>query len=201
MFYSLRGAYPSSLPFRIRLSNGQTRTDPITFTAEEIADAGYVSVEYPPTPASNQVLEWDSVNLAWKLRSKTEQELQTERAQTQAQINQIRDQRVAQGFLFQGNMFDSREEDQKRIAGATQLAFMAIMSGAQPGDYTWAGEGTFQWIAQDNTLVNMDAQTVVEFGRIAAAWERAHVFAARSLKDMEVIPENYSDDIWWPSAV
>lgn len=199
MLYSYQGAYPKSIPFRIKLSNSLTRTDPTTFTAEEITDAGYVSVETPPTPGTDQVLEWDSVNVAWVLRSKTEQELQSEREQTQSQINQIRDQRVAQGFLFQGNMFDSREEDQKRIAGATQLAFMAIMSGAQPGDYTWAGGGNFQWIAQDNSLVNMDAQTMVEFGRTAAAWERAHVFAARTLKDMVPIPENYSDDVWWPT--
>ena len=40
--YSLRQQRPAPLPFRIRLSNGFTRTEPASFTAEEIADAGYV---------------------------------------------------------------------------------------------------------------------------------------------------------------
>lgn len=44
--YSLNGAYPiTTLPYRIRLSDGSTRTDPSTFTDEEIADAGYSIVE------------------------------------------------------------------------------------------------------------------------------------------------------------
>ena len=42
MLYSLRQQRPAPLPFRIRLSNGFTRTEPASFTAEEIADAGYV---------------------------------------------------------------------------------------------------------------------------------------------------------------
>ena len=41
MLYSLRQQRPAPLPFRIRLSNGFTRTEPASFTAEEIADAGY----------------------------------------------------------------------------------------------------------------------------------------------------------------
>lgn len=46
MLYSLNGAYPiSTLPHRIRLSDGTTRTDSSTFTDEEIADAGYSIVE------------------------------------------------------------------------------------------------------------------------------------------------------------
>lgn len=45
MLYSLNGAYPTTLPYRIRLSDGSTRTDPSTFTDEEIADAGYSIVE------------------------------------------------------------------------------------------------------------------------------------------------------------
>jgi hypothetical protein len=42
MLYSIRQQRPAPLPFRIRLSNGFTRTEPASFTAEEIADAGYV---------------------------------------------------------------------------------------------------------------------------------------------------------------
>ena len=41
MLYSFQQQRPAALPFRIRLSNGFTRTDPASFTAAEIADAGY----------------------------------------------------------------------------------------------------------------------------------------------------------------
>ena len=118
---------------------------------------------------------------------------------TSATVNAERDMRIASGFSFNGTMYDSRPEDQKRIAGAAQLAFMAIVAGAQPDDLLWHG-GTqpFAWIAQDNSIVTMDAQTVVQFGKAAAAWEQAHIFAARALKDMADIPQNFSDAGFWP---
>lgn len=61
MLYSHNGSYPTTLPNRIRLSDGSTRTDPDTFTAEEIADAGYVAAGDPPDYNNNtQILGWDS---------------------------------------------------------------------------------------------------------------------------------------------
>ena len=43
--YSLNQGEPRELPFKIKLSNGQVRTDPSSFTAEELADVGYVPRE------------------------------------------------------------------------------------------------------------------------------------------------------------
>jgi hypothetical protein len=197
--YSYKTQHPKPIPFRIKLSNGRTRTDPSSFTAEEIADAGYVAVRDMPSIEANQIVFWSSSEIDWIVRDKTEQELQAESETRRSKINGHRDYRIAKGFLFQDKIYDSRPEDQKRISGASQLAFMAIVSGAQPGDYLWASEEPFGWIAQDNTLTLMDAQTVVEFGKTAAEWERAHIFAARDLKNMEPVPENYKDDIWWPN--
>jgi hypothetical protein len=69
----------------------------------------------------------------------------------------------------------------------------------QPEDLFWnGGLSPFAWIAADNSLVTMDAQTVVEFGRTAAQHEQSHIFAARALKDMEPIPLDYTDDSYWP---
>lgn len=64
--YSHNQAFPASLPFRIVLSSGATRTDPATFTTAEITDAGYV--EAPPQPAydaATHSLGWDGSN--WTL--------------------------------------------------------------------------------------------------------------------------------------
>jgi hypothetical protein len=119
---------------------------------------------------------------------------------TSAVINTERDRRVAAGFVFGGKLYGSSSEDQKRISGATQMAFMALVAGAQSGDLLWHG-GTvpFAWIAHDNSMTVMDAQTVIAFGKAAAAWEQAHIFAARALKDATPIPANWKDNAWWPS--
>lgn len=59
MLYSFNGSRPDPLPFRITLPNGFTRTDPTTFTEDEIAAAGfagpYTEPAYDPT---TQQLDW-----------------------------------------------------------------------------------------------------------------------------------------------
>lgn len=114
-------------------------------------------------------------------------------------VNAERDRRIFSGFTFNGTRFQSRLEDQKRISGAAILAAVASMAGAQPGDLRWhGGYSDFAWIAEDNSLVPMDAQTVIGFGQAAAAHEAAHVFAARALKDSDPIPLDYASDQYWP---
>ena len=47
--YSIKQAYPiENIPFRIRVSDGFTRTDPSSFTPDELADAGVVAVDDSP---------------------------------------------------------------------------------------------------------------------------------------------------------
>ena len=58
MLYSIRQQRPAPLPFRIRLSNGFTRTEPASFTAEEILDAGYVAYTEPAYDAATEQLLW-----------------------------------------------------------------------------------------------------------------------------------------------
>ena len=55
--YSLHGARPEPLPFRITLPNGFTRTDPSTFTEDEIHAAGFTGPYAPPPcdPATEQL--------------------------------------------------------------------------------------------------------------------------------------------------
>ena len=59
MLYSIHNQRPAPLPFRIRLSNGFTRTEPASFTAEEIADAGYAGPYTEPAyDAATEQLLW-----------------------------------------------------------------------------------------------------------------------------------------------
>lgn len=58
MLYSIHNQRPAPLPHLIRLSDGRPRTDPASFTAEEITDAGYVGPYTEPAydTATEQLL-------------------------------------------------------------------------------------------------------------------------------------------------
>jgi hypothetical protein len=70
--YSKNNSYPKSLPNRIRLASGATRTDSSTFTAEEIAAAGYILAPEKPEVTYPNKLDWDGNN--WSVRAPNETE-------------------------------------------------------------------------------------------------------------------------------
>lgn len=114
-------------------------------------------------------------------------------------VDAERDRRIDAGFAFNGKQYQTRQTDRESIAGAAQIAFMAIMGGAEAGDLRWADpDNDYVWIAMDNTLTPMDAQTVVEFGKAAAARKTQLIYAARELKNQTPVPADYADDKWWP---
>lgn len=75
MLYSYRSQEPKPIPFRITLPNGLTRTDPTTFTDQEIAAAGYIPAPNKPIAENNQVVSWDSENFQWVVRDLTAEEI------------------------------------------------------------------------------------------------------------------------------
>jgi len=74
--YSHNGEWPRQLPNRIVLSNGKTRTDKTTFTAEEIADAGWIEVSNPPSVTYPNKLDWDGNNWSVRPPNGTEEDAQ-----------------------------------------------------------------------------------------------------------------------------
>ena len=115
-----------------------------------------------------------------------------------ADVNAERDRRLAADFTFAGIQFQRDAVSVQRISGAATLAGFAIAAGAQPGDLRWHGGDTdFAWIASDNTLVPMDAQTAFAFGQTCANVETRLVFAAKALREMEPIPHDFADDGYW----
>lgn len=117
---------------------------------------------------------------------------------TSADVNAERDRRLVLPFTFGGKLYDRDPRSLDRITGAATLAGFAMGAGAGPGNLFWHG-GTepFAWIANDNTITTMDAPTTFAFGQAAAAVETQLVFAARALKDMNPIPADYTDDVYW----
>ena len=77
MMYSIKGNYPiETLPHRIRLSDGSTRTDSSTFTADELSSAGITTVSDPPEyNADTHKLTWDNNDVEWEVVALTQQEI------------------------------------------------------------------------------------------------------------------------------
>lgn len=101
-----------------------------------------------------------------------------------AGIDAERDRRTDGGFVFGGVRYQSRPGDRENIAGASLAALGAINAGAQAGNLRWAStDKDFTWIAEDNSLMPMDAQTVFALGQAAMAHKQGLIFAARAVKD------------------
>jgi hypothetical protein len=73
MLYSYKNQYPGSMPERIRLSSGNTKTDSTTFTEAELADAGYILIGDPPAVVYPNKLSW--INGAWAVEEPTQNEI------------------------------------------------------------------------------------------------------------------------------
>lgn len=115
------------------------------------------------------------------------------------QVKAERDRRLKADFEFQGKLFQRDSKSLDRITGAATLAGFAIAGGAQPGNLRWANpDRDFGWIASDDTVVPMDAQTAFAFGQAAAARETSIIFAAKMLREMDPIPTDFADEKWWP---
>ncbi len=128
-----------------------------------------------------------------------EQKQAEERAGMTAAVNAERDRRIVAGLVFNGVLYQTRDQDRENIAGAGALAIAAIMNGAQAGDYRWhGGDADFTWIAADNSLHLMDAPTLLAFGTAVANHKAALIHAARIIKDMNPIPVDFIDNSYWP---
>lgn len=145
MLYSYKNRYPLPLPFRIKLSNGRTRTDPSTFTAEEIADAGYVAVSDPPQiDELYQSLSWGDID--WVINEVTETEHKTRKKE------KLKAERYNQEISHP--YIDTTRESQAMINGiwsASQINPALVVNF----------KGKTGWVQLDATAINSIAQQVV----------------------------------------
>ena len=93
MLYSYKGEYPTSLPERIRLSDGSTRTDSSTFTEEELADAGYIEAgDSPAYDSDTQKVIWNVT--AWEVVELTTEEINARVAKLWEEVRESRDTKI-----------------------------------------------------------------------------------------------------------
>ena len=120
-------------------------------------------------------------------------------AQARAAVNAERDRRLGTTFAFAGKSYDCDAQSLARITGAATLAGFAMGAGAEADDLRWhGGKADFTWIAADNSLTTMDAQTCFAFGNAAATNQSAHIFAGHAIKAMDPIPADFTNDKYWP---
>lgn len=148
----------------------------------------------PPKTTGEQVAQW--AGSAWVvLDSRPELALPEI---TSAMVDAERDQRIEAGFEYSGQLYQSRPADWEVYSGKALEAFIAVMSGAQPGDLRWSDPAEdFAWIAADNSRVPMDAQTVIELAKAASAHRTKLTFAGSDIKSLDPIPEDYGADWRW----
>lgn len=172
---------------------------PADVSDEALADFGYATVQQvtqPEPPAGHYAVRGPVVKQAGGY---FESWVFSPLVISSEAVDAERDRRIDAGIMFNGVLYQSRSGDRENITGAAQMAFMAVVAGAQPGDLRWAEEDEdFEWIAEDNSRVPMDAPTVVAFGKTAALRKQALVFAGSNLKKQSPIPTDYTDDKWWP---
>lgn len=175
--YSKNGSYPEPIPFRIRLSNGLTRTEPSTFTENEIADAGYTEVSNPPSITSEQVLEWNSLNLEWIVRSVSEQEINNLK---QLRLNYITESRDLQlnslTCQWDNNVWDARETDSTRIANVLTMIEQANNQGIPTPT-------TVNWRTFDDQTRSLSIPELIQLGASMFQAQQVIWYKQAMLKD------------------
>lgn len=109
-------------------------------------------------------------------------------------VNAIRDDRTANAFVFAGVLFQLDDaRSQPRITAMGADARFAVLGGAQPGNLRWADpDHDFGWIATDNSVMPMDAQTMVAFSDAAKLWVSRHTFAGAAIKKAIAAAEDHA---------
>jgi hypothetical protein len=100
-----------------------------------------------------------------------------------AEVNTLRDEKMISDFTYDSVVYQADDLSQARLDRARASALAAIVGGAQPGDYRWHGQAQdFFWIAKDNSLTTMDAQTTLAFGNAMVAREGMLIAAGTAIK-------------------
>jgi hypothetical protein len=109
MLYSYKGQYPSSLPERIRFSDGSTRTDSSTFTNEELTDAEYVAAgDSPSYDNDTQKVIWNGSS--WEVVSLTLSERVSRVAELWTEVRENRDEKIKEvEWRVMRNMSETRQ--------------------------------------------------------------------------------------------
>ena len=192
--YSHNSQYPKPLPHRITLSDGRTRTDPSSFTVQEIEDAGYILAPEKPSVNPWQNLTWTGAS--WAVSDKPADHLKEEKEQ---QINSLREQLIYSQktvVLSTGQTIpvDVRKgkPDIQNLTNIVQKASLKVMRNET--DPT-------MFMAADNQTYTLTPEEAIEMGESVFAQienEYAQSWIKKSqLEALTTAQEIYEFDINW----
>lgn len=95
------------------------------------------------------------------------------KAQKRAEINARRDAKEAEGFYYNGVLFDSDQRSANRISFAALAAQAALAAGQ---------EFNVDWTAADNSVVPLDAAGVIGLAVALAQYGAINFYTAKALK-------------------
>lgn len=118
---------------------------------------------------------------------------------TKKMVDAERDRRIEGGFMYAGKLIQSDDDSIENILGAATSATAYITMGGDRNETYWQSQHMpFYWIAADNSPIPLTPEKMVEMGNAALDHKKMHIFAARSIKNMNPIPHDFADDKWWP---
>lgn len=113
------------------------------------------------------MIKWDTL--------KTSDDLLDEYKQSKLpEINRIRDEVIAGGIEYQGNVYQTRERDVADMMGALQVAQLAATQGQQ---------FMTKWLTEANVEVDLDLSLLSGLGVAVAEHKKNAVYKARQHKD------------------
>lgn len=130
--YSLKQAWPQELPFRIKLADGSTRTDPATFTPAELTAWGYTGpYTRPEYDRYSEVLEWTGT--AFNVRPMTDAEREAVVAEQWSLVRRRRN-----GLLLECDWTQLADSPADKAAWASyRQALRDITQQQDPFDIAW----------------------------------------------------------------
>jgi hypothetical protein len=130
--YSLNQAWPQELPFRVVTPDGGSRTDPCTFTTEELVAWGYTGpYTRPEYDRNSEVLEWTGT--AFNVRPMTDAEREAVVAEQWSLVRRRRNQ-----LLFESDWTQLADSPADKAAwGDYRQELRDITKQGDPFDITW----------------------------------------------------------------
>lgn len=191
MLYTRAGSWPAPLPHAITLANGFIRTDPSSFTADEISDAGYVAAPAQPEydPLTEQ-LGWDGE--AWTVTALP--------PPSGEEINAERDRRIAEGKTFNVSghgdvVLQGRIQDQMVLQARLNAALMKKAAGSTAADL---------FIRDKNNVIHyLTPDQMIELVSEGIDWIEETMQVSWAMKDATTpftagAPFDYTEDHHWP---
>lgn len=165
----------------------------------DLREFGYAWGTMLPRPGfdyelAEPVLKGAFVEQGWNPSESNSVAEQLNRTKITEELNK----RLKQPISFHEKEFQADQNSISRIDSVAAVALQALLSGVDQNSYRWYDtDKDFEWIASDNSRVRMTAGEFLEFSRAIAVRNSNLVLAARALKDLPELPDDYHDDSYW----